>query len=285
MEKKLVLISGVSGGGKTACSNILEDMGYRCIDQYPVELLPGLFDLIENDPSPTYQKVALTIPLTELEKFSPLVNNINNIKPLLVLIDCSKEEILKRYKFTRRVHPLLISNVANSLEEAVDVEKAIIEKFKKNKVSVIDTTTLTLKGHREKITKILNQKESSDVSLSFVSFGYKNGIASDADLVFDVRFLKNPFYDPKLRKKTGNTKAVKEYVMSDSRTLTYLKKLTSFIDFYVKSYDQGEKRHLTIAVGCTGGQHRSVVITNYLFEHYKDKFTCYKKHREVGDKK
>jgi len=284
MEKKLIVISGISGAGKTACSNILEDMGYRCIDQYPVELLPGLFDLIEKDTSPTYEKVALTIPLNELERFDQLINNINNLKPILLLIDCSKDEVLNRYKFTRRVHPLLVSNVANSLEEAIEIEKGIIDKFKKRKVAIIDTTNLTLKQHRARINKILNSSTQSDIVLSFVSFGYKNGIASDADLVFDVRILKNPFYDPKLRNKTGNSKAVKEYVLNDPKTKVYLKKLITFVDYYVKSYDKGEKRHLTIAIGCTGGQHRSVVVTNYLYNYYKDKYTCYKKHREVGDK-
>jgi len=284
MEKKLIVISGISGAGKTACSNILEDMGYRCIDQYPVELLPDLFDLIEKDTSPTYEKVALTIPLTELERFDQLINNINNLKPIFILIDCSKDEVLNRYKFTRRMHPLLVSNVANSLEEAIDIEKSIIGKVKRRKISIIDTTNLTLKQHRARLNKILNSPAQSDIALSFVSFGYKNGIANDADLVFDVRILKNPFYEPKLRNKTGNSKAVREYVLNDPKTKTYLKKLITFIDYYVKSYNNGEKRHLTIAVGCTGGQHRSVVVTNYLFNYYKEKYTCYKKHREVGDK-
>jgi len=277
--KKLVIISGVSGAGKTTASNILEDKGYRCIDQYPPELLKELIDLISKDDSFKYENVALTISLPDLDRYSTLLTN-TDLNPRLILMDASKETVINRYKFTRRVHPLLISNVADSLDEAVEIEKSILKKYNKQ-AKVIDTTHLTMKQHHELINKALDDVQEKYLSLSFVSFGFKNGVPRDCDNIFDVRFLDNPFYIDKLKKKTGNEKAVRDFVLNSKRTQSYLKKLISYIDFMLKSYDHEDKRHLTICIGCTGGQHRSVVIANYLYNYYKDKYTCYINHREL----
>ena len=279
--KRLVILSGVSGAGKTTASNILEDMGYKCIDQYPVELLEELIKLIEKDDSSKYQNVVLTIPISDLEKYDSLLSNAE-IKPTLILMDAEKDEVINRYKFTRRIHPLLVSNVADTLSEAIEIEKSLVKKFNVKGVHVINTTNLTHKQHREKLDKILNTDEGEkNLALSFVSFGYKNGIPEDGDCVFDVRFLDNPFYDPKLKKKTGKDKAVKEFVLNSKTTQSYLKKVISYINFMLKSYTSEEKRHLTICIGCTGGQHRSVTIANYLYDYYRDEYTCYIKHREL----
>lgn len=278
--KKLIILSGVSGAGKTTASNFFEDKGYKCIDQYPVELLENLIDLIQKDDSIKYQKVVLTIPISDLEKYESLLNN-TELKPTLILMDADRDEIINRYKFTRRIHPLLSNNIASTLKEAVDIEKSIVQRYYKKGVRIIDTTHLTLKNHKQKIDKILKEDKKENLSLSILSFGYKNGIPEDADNVFDVRFLDNPFYDPKLKNKTGKDKAVKEFVLGSKRTQMYLKKITSYLDFMLKSYSKEEKRHLTIAIGCTGGQHRSVVIANYLYNLYKDKYVCLIKHREI----
>ena len=278
--KKLVIISGVSGAGKTTASNYFEDKGYCCIDQYPTELLEDLINLVQSDESIKYQNVVLTIPIVDLEKCESLLNN-TELKPTLLLMDADREEIINRYKFTRRVHPLLVNNVVSTLSEAVDLEKSIVQKFYRKGVRILDTTHLSLKQHRQKLEKILNTKDENNLSLSFVSFGYKNGLPEDADNIFDVRFLNNPFYDPKLKKKTGKDKAVKDFVLNSKNTEQYLKKLTAYIDLMLKQYSKEEKRHLTIAIGCTGGQHRSVVVANYLYNIYKDKYVCYIRHREI----
>lgn len=278
--KELIILSGVSGAGKTMASNFLEDNGYRCIDQYPEELLEDLISLIQKDETIKYQNVALTIPVGDLEKFESLLNN-TDLKPKLVLLDADVDEIINRYKFTRRVHPLLVSNVASTLKEAVEIEKALVQKFNKKGVRIIDTTHLSGKQLRQKLEEVLNSKEVNNVSLSIVSFGFKNGIPEDADNVFDVRFLDNPFYVGKLKAKTGNDKAVKEFVLKSKTTQRYLKKLAAYVDFMLKSYSKEDKRHLTIAIGCTGGQHRSVVIANYLYNLYKDKYVTYITHREI----
>ncbi len=278
--KKLVVISGVSGAGKTTVSNFLEDKGYMCIDQYPIELLKELIGLIENDNSYKYQNVALTISLKDLEKYSNYLNN-TNINPTLILIDADKDTIINRYKFTRRIHPLLVSNVADTLSEAVDIEKGILDKFRKE-AKIIDTTNLSKKDLLEAVNRALKNVDEGNLTLSFVSFGFKNGVPRDCDDIIDVRFLDNPFYDPKLKNKTGNQKAVKDFVLNSRGIKTYLKKLISYLDFTFKAYDKnGEKRHLTICVGCTGGQHRSVVVANYLYQYYKKQYTCYIKHREL----
>ena len=278
--KKLVLISGISGAGKSTASNILEDMGFTCIDQYPAELLPDLIELIESSDSIKYDRVALTIGLNDLDKFYHLIDN-SNFDSTLIILDANKETIINRYKFTRRVHPLVISNTASTLEEAVEIEKNIISKFKKKNVHIIDTSNLTLKQHKTKLDKILKYNDYNNLAITFQSFGFKNGIPEDSDVVLDVRMLDNPFYIDKLKNKTGNDKSVRDYVLNSKPTQRYIKKLIAYLDFMFKTYDNEEKRHLTICIGCTGGQHRSVTITNYLYNYYKDKYMCYLKHREL----
>lgn len=278
--KELILISGISGAGKTTASNMLEDLGYTCIDQYPIELISDLIELIKNDNSIKYNKVALTISLSDLENFSNLLSN-SELNSKLILIDANKETIISRYKFTRRLHPLVIANTASTLEEAVDIEKNIVSSFKKKNVHVIDTTDLSAKQLREKLDDILENETFKNVAITFESFGYKNGVPDDADMIIDVRMLDNPFYVEKLKNKTGNDKEVKNFVLKSKLTQRYLKKLLPLLDFNFKEYDKEEKRHITICVGCTGGQHRSVTIANYLYANYKDKYMCYIRHRDI----
>ena len=278
--KKLVLISGISGAGKSTAANILEDMGYTCIDQYPAELIPDLLELIRKDDSIKYDKVALSIGINELDNYYNLLAN-SEFKPQLILLDADKETIINRYKFTRRVHPLIVSNVAATLEEAVDNEMAILEKFKKRNVHIIDTDDLSAKKLKAKLDMMLDYSDFNNLAITFESFGYKYGVPDDADVVLDVRMLENPYYVPKLKNKTGNDKAVREYVLNSKLTQRYLKKVIAYLDFMFKAYDNEEKRHLTICIGCTGGQHRSVTIANYLYRYYKEKYMCYLAHREL----
>ena len=278
--KKLVLISGISGAGKSTTSNILEDMGYTCIDQYPPELLPDLMQLIEFNDSIRYDKVALTISISDLDRFYNLVAN-SDFDQRLILLDCNRDVIINRYKFTRRVHPLVISNTAATLEEAVDIENNILKKYKKKSVHIIDTTNLSVKQLKAMLDKILEYNDFNNLAITFESFGFKRGVPDDADVVFDVRMLDNPFYVPKLKELTGNDQEVQDYVLNSRLTQRYLKKVTAYLDFMFKAYDNEEKRHLTICIGCTGGQHHSVTIANYLYEYYQDRYMCYIAHREL----
>ena len=276
--KRLVLISGISGAGKSTASNMLEDMGFTCIDQYPAELLPDLLELIKTDESFRYDKVALTIVISDLERFYNLLSN-SEYKPDLILLDANKDIIINRYKFTRRVHPLVLSNTASTLDEAFEIEKSILKKFKKDAI-VIDTTTLSTKNLKAILDKRLNFDDFENLAITFESFGFKNGVPDDADMVLDVRVLDNPFYVAELKDLTGNDAPVRDFVLNSKLTKRYLKKTVDLLDLMFKSYDNEEKRHLTICVGCTGGQHRSVTIANYLYEHYKEKYLCYIAHRE-----
>ncbi|MBQ1347342.1 MAG: RNase adapter RapZ [Erysipelotrichaceae bacterium] len=276
--KRLVLISGISGAGKSTASNMLEDMGFTCIDQYPAELLPDLLELIKTDGSFRYDKVALTIVISDLERFYNLLSN-SEYKPDLILLDANKDIIINRYKFTRRVHPLVLSNTASTLDEAFEIEKSILKKFKKDAI-VIDTTTLSTKNLKAILDKRLNFDDFENLAITFESFGFKNGVPDDADMVLDVRVLDNPFYVAELKDLTGNDAPVRDFVLNSKLTKRYLKKTVDLLDLMFKSYDNEEKRHLTICVGCTGGQHRSVTIANYLYEHYKEKYLCYIAHRE-----
>ena len=279
MKKKVILISGLSGAGKTSVSNILEDLGYLCIDQFPSKLIKPLLDLIENDESAKYERVGITVPLMDLEDYFDVLDNLH-IDSKLILLDADQRVLLNRYKFTRRIHPLLVGNVADTLEEAIGIEKEVIAKYEE-KFEVIDTTNLGQSELRQIVESMISAESRDKFTISFESFGFKNGIASDADLVFDVRFLDNPFYFEELKHKTGNDKEVYDFVMSKERTKEYLKYLISYLDYSFKMYTREGKRHLTVAVGCTGGQHRSASLVNYLYDHYKEQYNCLKKHRDI----
>ena len=179
------------------------------------------------------------------------------------------------------MHPLVNSNVASTIQEAIEIEKNILKKYKRKNVHIIDTTNLTVKQHKAKIDKILKYNDYENLAITFESFGYKNGLPDDADVILDVRMLDNPFYVAKLKNKTGNDKPVRDYVLNSKLTQRYIKKTIAYLDFMFREYDKEEKRHLTICIGCTGGQHRSVTLANYLYNYYKDRYMCYITHREL----
>ncbi len=280
MAKELVLVSGISGAGKTSVSNILEDLGFLCIDQLPAPLLKDLIDLIEKDESFKYDKVAITVYIDDLDNYFKILDNLQ-IRAKLLLLDAEEETILNRYKFTRRLHPLLLTNRANTLEEAYDLEKEILDRYAE-KFEVIDTTHMATYDLKKTIEDILMIDDHYRLTISFLSFGYKNGLPQDADLVIDTRFLDNPFYDEDLKYLNGNDQAVYDYVLSKDKTKAFLKVLLPYLDHVFMTYINDRKRHLTVAIGCTGGQHRSVSITNFLYDHYKKDHTCLKAHRELN---
>lgn len=278
-NKRVILVSGMSGAGKSTATRVLEDMGYHVIDNFPVQLVTLLVDMIETSTDPRYSYIALS---TTAQDFASFLRNLKgqNIEVQVLFLEASDSILLHRYKSTRRMHPLLLINTANSLEEAIAVERQMFARNINNSFITIDTSFLSEKEFKRKIEQYFSKSRVPAFSLSFVSFGYKYGVPMDADLMVDVRFLPNPFWVVQLRPFSGNDKEVYDYVMDKPETKEFLERLLAFTDYAFAQYVKEGKNHFTVAIGCTGGQHRSVAITNYLYDHYKDQYNCYKEHRE-----
>ncbi len=279
MKNRVVLVSGMSGAGKTSATSVLEDMGYHCIDQFPVQLLSLLVDMIESSTDPRYQVLALSTSAKDFPEFIQAFGGAD-MDVRVLFLDASNEELLHRYKSTRRTHPLLISNVANTLEEAISIERQMFQNYKDNASLLLDTTFLKSNELKGKIERYFNLKNKPTFSISFISFGYKHGVPLDADLMIDVRFLPNPYWEIELRPYSGDDACVYDYVMEKPETQEFIKRLLEFLDYGFEQYVKEGKNHFTVAIGCTGGQHRSVTIANYLYDHYSKQYNCFKEHRD-----
>lgn len=282
-KKKVILVCGMSGAGKTSVTNILEDMGYHCIDQFPKQLLTELLTVIETSTDPRFQNTALSTSAEDFNDFLNAFRSCENLDVKVVFLDASDSTLLHRYKSTRRTHPLLINNAVNSLEEAIIKERELFLNAKEKEFIIIDTTFSTFKELRKKIQEYFAINNTSGFTISFISFGYKHGVPMDADLLIDVRFLPNPYWEPQLRAYSGDDAIVYDYVMDKEDTKTFLHHLVPFMDYCLEMYEKEGKNHLTVGIGCTGGQHRSVTITNYLYQKYSESYLCYKEHRDKVD--
>ena len=278
-NKRVILISGMSGAGKSSASRAFEDLGYYVIENFPKQLVSLLVDVIETSTDPRYNFIALS---TSAEDFSEFLITLKgqSIDVQVLFLDANDSVLLSRYKSTRRTHPLLLSNTANTLEEAIAVERQMFTKNINNSFITIDTSYLSDKEFHQKIEKYFSRSAVPSFSISFISFGYKYGVPMDADFMVDVRFLPNPFWEVELRPYSGNDKNVYDYVMEKEETKEFLNRFISFCDYAFNEYQKEGKNHFTVAIGCTGGQHRSVALTNYLYDHYKSTFNCYKEHRD-----
>jgi UPF0042 nucleotide-binding protein len=277
--KRIILVSGMSGAGKTTATRVLEDMGYHVIDNFPVQLVSLFVDMIEGSNDPRYSYIALS---TSAQDFAMFLSGIKGegIEVQVMFLDANDSVLLHRYKSTRRMHPLLLSNQCNTLEEAIAVERQTFSHIINNSFVTIDTSFLGEKEFRAKLEKYFSKSNIPSFSISFISFGYKYGVPMDADLMIDVRFLPNPFWVVALRPYSGNDKQVYDYVMDKPETQEFIKRLLAFTDYAFEQYVKEGKNHFTVAIGCTGGQHRSVTITNFLYDHYKNQYKCYKEHRD-----
>ena len=278
-NKRVILVSGMSGAGKSTATRMLEDMGYHIVDNFPVQMVSLLVDLIETSTDPRYSYIALSTTAHDFSEFLRVIKG-PNIEVQVLFLEASDSVLLHRYKSTRRTHPLLLMNTANTLEEAIAVERQMFARNINNSFITIDTSFLSDKEFRKKIEQYFAKSSVPAFSLSFVSFGYKYGVPMDADLMVDVRFLPNPFWVVRLRPFSGNDEEVYNYVMEKPETREFLERLLAFTDYAFEQYVKEGKNHFTVAIGCTGGQHRSVAITNYLYDHYKDTYNCYKEHRD-----
>ncbi|MDE3565577.1 RNase adapter RapZ [Clostridioides difficile] len=280
---KFVIVTGLSGSGKSETMRALEDMGFYCVDNLPPALITKFAELCYQ-PNSSIDKVALGIDIRGRKFFEALHESLNylekeNYEYEMVYLDCNDDVLLKRYKMTRRNHPLAKDM---QIPEGIKMERKIMEPLKELSTCIIDTTNMKPKDLKEEIKKIYSSGEDNpNLTISVVSFGFKHGILADADLVFDVRFLPNPYYVEELRAKTGDDKEVRDYVMNSKISEEFYVKLLDMIHFLVPQYIDEGKQHLVIGVGCTGGRHRSFTITNLIAEDLSNKgYRVVKKHRD-----
>lgn len=271
----LVIITGLSGAGKSVAINALEDMGYYCVDNLPAKFLVSFADLYGMTEKNEEKKIATVIDIRGKDTFGDVYQAMEELSrrryPYHVMfLDCDTQVLLQRYKLTRRRHPLMEdSNL--SMEEAIAEERDWLKKIRIQSDYLIDTSTLKPAQLREKIMGILSEEPDSDSLLvRSVSFGFKEGIASDADLVFDVRCLPNPYYIEELKNHTGLEDCIREYVFGFEESRELLSRVLELLDFLLPLYRKEGKRELVVAFGCTGGQHRSVCFAEALAAHMRE---------------
>lgn len=286
-QLSLVIITGMSGAGKTVAIQSFEDMGYFCVDNMPPSLIPKFWELIRESGKVT--KIALVVDLRSRSFFDEIQNmlaeieNTQLIDTKILFLDASDVELVSRYKETRRVHPMAMDGLVT---EGIRKERAILEDLKVKASLVIDTTTLTPRQLREKINQEFRHNNESGFRVEMVSFGFKYGLPIDADIVMDVRFLPNPHYIPELRPLTGCDKPVYDYVMSFEQTEKFYQSFSQLLLQIMPGYIKEGKSSLTIAIGCTGGQHRSVALTNRIGECLKENgYTVNTTHRDKDKRK
>ena len=262
---EVLFISGVSGAGKSCTMDVLEDLDYYCVDNMPLQLIPTFFDLIENA---GHKKVAIATDVRGIDSPEDFYANTayleeRDIEHHIVFLECTNAELLKRFKLSRRRHPLM-QDKDNNIEKAIERERVILSPVRERADFIIDTTFLKPAQLKDRLLHLLNKNEADAMKLYCMSFGFKYGSPSEADLMFDVRCLPNPYYVPELKEKTGLDEAVQAYVMDSENSEKMLKKITDLTEFLLPLYEAEGKSQLVIAFGCSGGHHRSVTFAEKL---------------------
>lgn len=283
---RFVVVTGMSGGGKSTALRMLEDVGFYCVDNLPVPLIEKFVELIAM-PGSEVKKVALGLDVRADQPFEDARRILEKLRENgysfeILFMEASDQALLKRYKETRRLHPL---SPDGRVEDGILKERRILKTIRDRSDYVIETTNLLTRELKEEIDRIFVQNEEyNSLMVTILSFGFKHGIPADADLVFDVRFLPNPFYIDELKYKTGNDREVQAYVMGFPEADIFIDKLSELLEFLIPNYVKEGKYQLVIGIGCTGGKHRSVTLANRLFERMKNKGNYGLKiaHRDVG---
>ena len=283
---RFVVVTGMSGGGKSTALRMLEDAGFYCVDNLPVPLIEKFVELIET-PGGEVSKVALGLDVRADQAFADIQKILEKLKENgyvfeILFMEASDRTLLRRYKETRRMHPL---SQGGRIEDGIKKERDILNDIKVKSDYVIDTSNLLTRELKEELDRIFVQNEEyNSLMITILSFGFKHGIPADADLVFDVRFLPNPFYIDELKHKTGNDKEVQDYVMGFPEAHTFIDKLADMAEFLIPNYIKEGKYQLVIGIGCTGGKHRSVTLANRLYERMKNSggYGVKIAHRDIG---
>ena len=282
---RFILISGLSGAGKSKSASFLEDMGYYVVDNMPAALIPKFAELCMAGQG-HYDKVALVTDIRGGQTFDGLFDALDRLRELgcdykILFVEASLETIIKRYKETRRSHPL--AKAGRSLEEAVALERSALEPVRRRSEYILDTSALSTAKLRGEMLRLFGEGDGrAAMSVSVISFGFKNGIPLEADLVFDVRCLPNPYYIAELRPQTGLDAGVRDFVFGYQQTRDLMRHLESLLSFLLPLYVEEGKTALVIAVGCTGGHHRSVAVTRALADFIRQKgYNASESHRDM----
>lgn len=265
---KLVILTGMSGAGKSTALKMMEDIGFYCVDNLPIPLIEKFVELSESSKD-ELQKFAIGVDIRSGEAFSELHTVLDRLDETgkaaeILYLDAEDQVLVKRYKETRRNHPLA---GGERVEAGIALERKQLEFLRKRANYIIDTSRLLTRELRAELEKIfVRQQDYKNLFITILSFGFKYGIPADSDLVFDVRFLPNPYYVDGLREKSGNDKEIQDYVLQFKEAHEFLKKLTDMVNFLIPNYIMEGKNQLVISIGCTGGKHRSVTLANELYK-------------------
>ena len=284
---RCVIVTGMSGAGKSTALKMLEDVGYICVDNLPVPLIPKMADLLRV-PGTEINKAALGVDIRSGQSFEELEKVLEELDSTgmqyeILFLESSDDVLIKRYKETRRFHPL--AGNEGRVDQGIRMERQRIRFLRKRADYLIDTSHMLTRELKAELNKIFVQnKEYKNLYISVLSFGFKYGIPADADLVFDVRFLPNPYYIEELRPKSGNDKEVRDYVMQNKKAKVFLEKLSDMVEFLIPNYILEGKTQLVIGIGCTGGKHRSVTLANELFRvlSKNENYGVRIEHRDIG---
>lgn len=287
MDKELIILTGVSGAGKSTAMGFMEDVGYYCIDNMPPELMTTFVGLLSKGDE--YNKVAMVIDVRSSHIFEKIISSMADVKKLgydtkIVYLDINNTEALKRYKLTRRKHPFS-DKFSGSIQDAINYEKEILAPLRMKADFIIDTSSTDTPKLRARLAQILLGGDREIMNIHCVSFGFKFGVPASADFVIDVRCLPNPYWNEALRDKTGLDEEVKNFVFSFDESNELLKKLIDLLDFLNPLYIKEGKSQIVFAIGCTGGNHRSVAIAEALKEYFSKKWDNVSvSHRDIDRK-
>ncbi|MEK3992047.1 RNase adapter RapZ [Robertmurraya sp. FSL R5-0851] len=286
-DTQMVIITGMSGAGKTVAIQSFEDLGFFCVDNLPPTLLPKFLELMKESGN-KMNKVALVMDLRGREFFDHLFKALDDlaetswVTPQILYLDADDSTLVRRYKETRRTHPLAPSGLPL---EGIQLERELLEDLKGRAQLIYNSSQMKPKELREKILTEFSVNKQTIFTVNVMSFGFKYGIPIDADLVFDVRFLPNPHYIESMRPKTGLDEDVSKYVLKWNETTKFLEKVTELLAFMLPHYKREGKAQLVVAIGCTGGQHRSVALTEYIAHHFEKDYETRITHRDIERRK
>ena len=283
---EIVIISGRSGSGKTTALNVLEDIGFYCVDNLPVTLLPELVNQLVDPTDTTVPRAAVGIDARnhprQLSQFPDVFNELKQKvdRIQVIFLDADEPTLLKRFSETRRKHPISTDKI--SLREAIQEEKRLLDPIATSASLHIDTSKLTIHGLRDLVKERVGDERTEGMAILFQSFGFKHGIPTDTDFVFDVRALPNPHWVPGLRQETGLDDGVQQFLTSHDVVMDMIEDIQAYLTKWLPSFEDNNRSYTTIAIGCTGGQHRSVYITEQLSEYFKSRFSNVQaRHRDL----